>query len=126
MHVKGTIDRAIQFQNRSLVDLAKEKMKKHYPKKAAEFAIQEDIRFSLATNDVEGYLEASKKFIKKEGKNNPEALEEVAVTIARHFRTNTTAMETAEGYSENAAKKGNQYTYYPHVCTDLILEWETI
>ncbi len=107
-----TVERAIEYQNEELLTEAKNKMKKYYPEKAASFALQEDMHFCLALNEVENYLGACKKYAKKEAKGDPKELEGLAVTILQHFASKSEAMMQAENLAKEAAKIGGQYGYY--------------
>lgn len=118
---EGTVDRAIQFQSEDLLNTAIEKMKRHYSDQAGTFELEEQMRYAIELNLVENYLEAGKKYAKKEAKNDPKALEDIAVTIAKHFRSNQKAMTEAEILAKSAAKKSNTYSYY--LTYAQILKW---
>ena len=109
---EGTVDRAIEYQSETLLEDAKSKMRDHLPDMAIDFSLQEDMRFCIALHEAEGYLDACKKYAKKEAKNDPEELEGLAATIIKHFKSNAAAMAEAESYARTAAKKGNRYNYY--------------
>ncbi len=109
---EGTVERAIEYRSEALLEEAKEKMKKHYPEAANSFALQEDMHFCLALNESEDYLDACKKYAKKEAKGDPEELLDLAKTISKHYSAQSAAMEQAEEFAKDAAKRGNQYNYY--------------
>ena len=107
-----TVERAIEYQSEELLAEAKEKMKKHFPAKAATFALQEDMHFCLAMNEVEEYLSACKKYAKKEAKGDAKELEGMAVTIMQNFSKKPAAMSQAEDLAKEAARLGNHFGYY--------------
>lgn len=115
-----TAEKAVEYQNVELHQDALAKMKKYVPKKAAQFAIQADMKFCLACGDGKNYLKACNKYAKKEAKNNPTKLNELALSIYQNFPEDNKALKKAEKYAKKATEKGNEYNYYLTYATILL------
>ncbi len=118
---EATVERAIEIQSESLLEEAKDKMKKYLPGKAKSFALEEDMHYYMAIQDVEKYLDACKKYAKKEAKGDPDNLQGLSLTITKHFRSKEQAMEVAEAFAAEAAEKGRRFDYYLNYAK--ILSW---
>ncbi len=113
-------EKAVEYQNVELHKDALKKMKKYVPKKAAQFAVQADMKFCLACGDGKKYLKACEKYAKKEAKNDPEKLNELALAVSQNFPEDASALKKAEKYAKKATEKGNEYTYYMTYATILL------
>ena len=107
-----TIERAIEFESETLLEEAIENMKKHYPEKATTFESDESMHYYLGLKDAPNYIEVCKKYAKKTGKNKPEDLQGIALTLVKYFRSKPIAMQEAESFAKSAAKVGKQSQYY--------------
>lgn len=112
MACNQTVKRAIEFEDTSLLNEAQEKVKAHYPAVSKTFAIEKEMEFCLGLKDTEGYLEACKDYVKKEIKNDPEALNNLALDIRKYFKDDYQAMLSAEEISGRAAKSDQHFKYY--------------
>ncbi len=108
----NTVLRAIEFESRDLLEQAQNKMKEHYPEMAKTFEIEKEMAFCLEMKNVEGYLDACKDYVKKAIKDDPEALNELALDIRRNFNDHVEAMKEAEDIAEKAAKSDSDFKYY--------------
>lgn len=109
---EGTVERAIEYQSLALLEEAKDKMKRYFPEKAVAFALEEDMHYFLAVNDMKGYLESCKKFAKKEAKGDAEELEGLALTILKNFSSKNEALILAEEFSKEATKSSDHYGFF--------------
>jgi thioredoxin-related protein len=113
-------EKAVEYQNAELHKDALKKMKKYVPEKAGQFAVQADMKFCLACGDGKKYLKACEKYAKKEAKNDPEKLNDLALAISQNFPEDNNALKKAEKYAKKATEKGNEYNYYMTYATILL------
>lgn len=109
---KATADKAIQFKSQDLLSEAHNAIKKHYPEMANAFVYQTEMGFCLAQGEMEQYLDACKNYAKKVAKNDPDDLSTLAVKIANNFQREEKAMEQAESFAAQAAKKSDNYKHW--------------
>ncbi|MDG1432656.1 MAG: thioredoxin family protein [Saprospiraceae bacterium] len=112
--------KAVKYQNADLHKDALKKMKKYVPEKAAQFAVYAEMEFCLACGDGKKYLKACEKYAKKEAKNNPEKLNDLALAIFQNFPEDTGALKKAEKYAKKATEKGTEYNYFLTYATILL------
>ena len=112
MACRSTAQKAIEFESQDLLEDAKAKMKKHYPKKATAFEIDVEMEFCKAVYNPKDYLSACKDYAKKKAKGNPEELYKLATDMAANFRDDAKVMDMAESYAKEAAEGANTYEYY--------------
>ena len=108
----ATGQKAIEFESKDLLDEAKDKMKKHYPEKAKEFAASVEMDFCLAMKNADHYTKACKEYAKTIEENKPNELHRLAFQLVQHFEGNDKAMKQAEAFAKEAAEEGNLYTFY--------------
>jgi len=107
-----TAEKAVEYQNPDLHKEAVKKMKKHHPKKAAQFEVASEMKFCLACGDEKKYLKACDKYAKKEVKKDAEKLNALAVEISQNLPKDAKALKQAEKYAKKATQNGNAYNYY--------------
>lgn len=107
-----TAEKAAIFESKDLLNTAKNIMKKNSPKSAAEFVVKSDMNFTKQTGDYKGYIKACETYAKKFIKNNPEALNNLAIDIEKTFSRHDDCMDCAEKLAKAAAEKGKTYTFY--------------
>ena len=78
------------------------------------------MKFCLACGDEKKYLKACEKYAKKEAKNDPAKLNELALAISQNFPEDNNALKKAEKYAKKATEKGNEYNYYMTYATILL------
>lgn len=113
-------EKAVEYQNADLHKDALKKMKKYVPENAAKFAVQAEMKFCLACGDGKKYLKACEKYAKKEAKNDPAKLNELALAVSQNFPEDSNALKKAEKYAKKATEKGNDYNYYMTYATILL------
>lgn len=107
-----TVITAIEFQDTDLLAEAKNKMTKHYPDEAKEFAYKADMKFFAAQKDSEHYLKAVKKYAKKIIKKDASKQHKLATDIYNAFPKDAKSIEFAEKLAAKAAKTGGLWDYY--------------
>ena len=107
-----TVDKAVEFEYRDLVDDAIAKVKKYYPEKAEAFELDAEMEYTLAMEDAKGYTKACKSYAKKIASNDPKSLHRLAQNMILHFREDDYTLKQAEGIAGEAARKGSNYTYF--------------
>ncbi len=109
---RTTVDKAVEFEYRDLIEDAIAKMKKYYPGKAEAFELDAEMEYALAMDDAKSYAKACKSYARKIAKNDPKALHRLAQSMVLHFREDDYTIKQAEGIAGDAARKGSNYTYY--------------
>lgn len=109
---QATAGKALEYESRDLLEEAIAKLKKHNPKQAATFALQQELNFTLAMQDAPAYLKAAKKYTKKEVADDPESLSGIAQTLILQFNKNQDAKNLSEELAKKAAAQANTYEYY--------------
>ncbi len=97
-----TVQKAVDYQYKELMNEAKEVMSTHYPKKAKRFILEADMKFALGSRNAEDYLKFSKKYIAKYAKNDAKVMIQTANHLDEHFSKNTKAKKQAEKYAKKA------------------------
>lgn len=108
----ATAEKAVEFESADLLQEAKDKMKKHYPEKAQAFALNADVNYCVAVGDCKGYLKATNSLVKKEIKNDPDKLHNLALDIQKNFSKDAKAMKQAEQFAKKAAFNKAAYQYF--------------
>jgi hypothetical protein len=119
-----TVKKAAEFEVPTLLDDAKNKMKKAFPANKA-FPLQADQTYALAMNNVELYLSASKKYLSKFAKTNYAEWDKAAMTVLAKFPENESAVATAEKWAKTAANRGNLSDFYLHYAKILFQQNKT-
>jgi thiol-disulfide isomerase/thioredoxin len=107
-----TVETAIEFQDKTLLAEAKDKMKKHHSDGAKKFKYQADLQFYAATHDVANYLKCAKKYSKKIIKKDASQQHQLAADVAQSFPKDSKAVEFAERLAQKAAETGGLWQYY--------------
>lgn len=110
--IEKTGENAVQFRSADLQNEAKSKMKAHLPEKAEAFALDMDMKFSRATNDIKGYCKACESAVKKDGKNDARSLYAIAKEMTDAFPNEKPVLKDAEKYLKKAAENGGLVEYY--------------
>ncbi|MCB0661205.1 MAG: thioredoxin family protein [Saprospiraceae bacterium] len=97
-----TVNKAVEFQFDMLHAEAVEKMAKHYPERAEEFAIEADIIYFQGTGNPEAYITACKAYAKKIIKGDDERILALARTMEKAFPLNEEVLKTAEKIRKKA------------------------
>lgn len=108
---QNTAEKAVEFQNKELMQEAIDKVKKNYPEKAETFDAQTWLNFYLATNDADSYIKSAKSYAKKELNDDARALQQLCKTLMDQFGSDKNAMSLAEDLSKRAAEVGQTYVY---------------
>ncbi len=109
---EATAQKALEFRNRSLLDEAVAKMKKHYPEKASSFALQMDMDYWSAMGNADEYLQACQNYLKKEAAKDAKAYARLSNSIVQQFAHLPKAMAEAERMAKTAAELSNDYKNY--------------
>ncbi len=109
---EATVDKAIEYNYRALMEEAVKKMEAQLPDEAEAFAFQARMDYAREMEEGEAYLEACQDYVKKVAKNDPAELHRLARELAQNFYTTEGAMEEAESIAKDATKKGEHYSYF--------------
>lgn len=107
-----TAEKAVDFQNKDLMQEAIDKVKKNYPEKAEMFDAETWMDFYLKTNDVSNYLKSVKSYAKKEAYDDARVLQSLCKTIVDKFGTDKNALSLAEDLAKRASEVGKTSVYY--------------
>lgn len=107
-----TAEKAVEYQNKDLMQEAIDKVKKNYPEKAEIFDAETWMDFYLKTNDVSNYLKSVKAYAKKEAYDDARVLQSLCKTIVDKFGTDKNALNLAEDLGKRAAEVGKTSVYH--------------
>jgi thiol-disulfide isomerase/thioredoxin len=107
----ATVRKAIEFKDQNLLNEAKNKMKQHYPEKAAQFAADADIKYATATSNPKAYLK-SMKAKKKQIGSNAARTHDLVIEMLRAFPEDPKVLKQAESWAAASAKAGGMPEYY--------------
>ncbi|MEO1627140.1 MAG: thioredoxin family protein [Bacteroidota bacterium] len=107
-----TLEKAIEFEEESLLTAAKEAMKDHHPDKAMVFGLKADMSFYRAMGNTKKYLKAAQNFVKKDVKNDATRLNKLAKSMLKDFPKEGKVMAFAEKISRKACENGGLSGYY--------------
>ncbi|MFT6809913.1 MAG: thiol-disulfide isomerase/thioredoxin [Saprospiraceae bacterium] len=108
----NSIQTAMEFEARELVEEAKTKMKKTLGDKNKEFAYQADYEYSKAVADIDMLKASSLKIAKEIAKNDPERLHDLCNEIRQYKSIDQSVLATSEEIAKMAADKGKNAEYY--------------
>ncbi len=106
---EATAQKAAEFRNRSLLDEAIAKMKKHYPEKASSFSLNAEMDYWSAMGDADKFISACNNYAKKEAARDEKALVRLSNSLAQQFGHYPRAMLAAESIAQSAAAKSADY-----------------
>ncbi len=109
---EATAQKAVEFRNRELFEEAADKMKKHYPEKAASFRLNMEMDYWSAMGDVDKYIAACSNYAKKEASKDAKALSRLSSSLVQQFGHNPKAVQAAEDFAKSAAESGKDYKMY--------------
>lgn len=108
----NSIQTAMEFEARELVEEAKTKMKETLGDKNKEFAYQADYEYSKAVADIDMLKASSLKIAKEIAKNDPERLHDLCNEIRQYKSIDQSVLATSEEIAKMAADKGKNAEYY--------------
>ena len=91
---------------------AKAKVKENAPKRYNEFAMESDLYFYKEQGDSEKYCKTCKEVAKKQLGNDPQGLNDLAVSLHESFDYDADAMKYAEKLAKKAAENGKEVGFY--------------
>ncbi|MDX1911471.1 MAG: thioredoxin domain-containing protein [Saprospiraceae bacterium] len=109
---KQTVGKAIEFKNKTLLDVAKTKMKAGNPGRGNAFAFEADMNYAKAVKDADMYLKTAKAYQKAEVKNNAAKLHDLSVSLIRAFPEDKKVLSQAEKWAKTAAENGGLAEYW--------------
>jgi len=109
---RTTVDKAIEFEYRDLIDDAIAKVKKYYPAEAERFELEAEMEYAMALNDGATYAKYARKYGKKVADGDPMILQQLAQDLAINFEENADAMKQAEALAREATRHGDSYEHY--------------
>ncbi|MBK8721322.1 MAG: thioredoxin family protein [Saprospiraceae bacterium] len=107
-----TVNKAIQFQNKDLIEEANNKMESAKHANANAFATTSIMDYCKSIGDADGFCAACKDYIKDVKTEDPAKLHTIAKEIAQNFPKDKNAMKLAEKYAEKATKNSEVYEYF--------------
>ncbi|HFC00503.1 MAG TPA: DUF255 domain-containing protein [Phaeodactylibacter sp.] len=107
-----TAQKSLEFEMQDLLTEAISKMKKYYPAHAKSFALNQELKFYLATSDVKNYLKCCADFVKKEVNGDANKLNSLAQEILQHFPKDAKAMKHAEKLAKMATSHSSDYKHF--------------
>lgn len=108
----NTIETALQFESRALVQEAKDKMKAHHPQKDKSFGLQADYTFAKATGNTEMMKTAVLQLAKEVAKNDGEALHDLCNEVLLYKSLDASLMETSEKIAKMAVDNEDNVEYH--------------
>ena len=98
----NTVDKAVEFKVKSLVDEAKKKMKAANPNYAKEYSMLADIKYAAGIGNLEEYGNLADKYLKKYAKKDAYTLHSYAHTFLMRI-SDKKLLEKAEKWAKQAA-----------------------
>ena len=108
----ATVQKAIEYKSRDLLEEAQEKMHTHYPAEGLAFQLRAEMDYCLQHGESDKYLSACKEYLKKVANDEPAEFDRQATVISNNFRSSNKALKMAESYAKIAAEKGEKHQYY--------------
>ena len=109
---RNTVNKAIEFKNKTLLEEAKSKMKAGNPVRATAFAYEADMNYAKAIKDAEMFLKTARAYQKTEVKNNAAKLHDLVVSLVRAFPEDKQVQSQAEKWAKSAAENGGLAEYW--------------
>jgi thiol-disulfide isomerase/thioredoxin len=109
---KNTVDKAIEFKNKTLLDESKAKMKTGNSSRATAFAYEADMNYAKAVKDPGMFLKTAKTYQKTEVKNNAAKLHDLVLSLIRAFPEDKKVLKQAESWARTAAENGGLAEYW--------------
>lgn len=109
---QATVAKAIEYEFPELLEEANEKMKANLPKKATRFAMLSQLDFCVAMGDAKKYAKCCNDYVKKEVKNDDQALHKLAQQMATNFKDDKEVMKQAEKIAKKALDKNSEVLDY--------------
>ncbi len=108
----NSIQTAMEFEAKELVDEAKSKMKNTLGDKNQAFAHQADYEYAKAVVDIELLKSSTLKIAKEIAKDDPERLHDLCNEIRQYKAIDKSVLATSEQIAKMAADKGKNAEYY--------------
>ncbi len=109
---KNTVNKAVEFKNKVLLDEAKAKMKTGNPARGVAFAYEADMNYAKAVKDPAMFLKTAKAYQKTEVKNNSAKLHDLVISLVRAFPEDKKTLSQAEKWAKTAAENGGLAEYW--------------
>ncbi|NNE28747.1 MAG: thioredoxin fold domain-containing protein [Saprospiraceae bacterium] len=110
-----TIRKAIEYDTHSLVDEAKEKMKKNYPEAQTAFAFNADMSYAAFKKDKKAYIKSANGMAKKVFGKNALRHYELSQRCLQDFPRSQEVTRQAIAFGEKAVQLQNKPEYGFHV-----------
>ena len=107
-----TVNKAIQFQNKDLLNEANNKMEASKHSNASSFATTSIMDYCKSIGDADGFCVACKTYVKDIKTEDPAKLHNLAKDIVQNFPKDKNAMKLAEKFAEKATKNSEVYEYF--------------
>lgn len=107
----NTIETALQFESRALVEEAKAKMEDHYPYDDKEFNLTADYTYAKAIGDTELLKSVVIDIAKDISRNDGEALHDLCNEVLQYKNLDPSLTETSEKIAKMAVEKGDNVEY---------------
>jgi len=99
----ATVNKAVEFKVEQLVDEAKDKMKDANPDFAREYKFIADMKYAMAKEDIEAYLNVTHKYLRKFAKKDGAKWNKHAKNVLLHT-TKKEHLEAAEKWAKKAVE----------------------
>ncbi len=106
-----TLKKAVEFENKELLEEAIAKVKAHCPEKAKEFALQSNMTYSKETGDAASHLKYCKKYAKTIATDADE-LAKLATDLGKTYKDNAAVSKFGEKISAKSVKVGGRFFHY--------------
>ncbi|HEY3387749.1 MAG TPA: thioredoxin domain-containing protein [Saprospiraceae bacterium] len=118
----NTAKRAIEFESPELITLAAEAMKRNIPAEADRFRSESEIKYALALHELSKINDQVNYHVKKFIKNEPEALNKLALDLNKYAADDATCKELAIDLAEKAAESKESKTEYKATYARLVYQ----
>ena len=118
---EATLNKAIEFQSRDLMEESKKLMKTHGSEQSEKFAIAADMSYALSAKDAKTFSKAIKIFQKKYVGKNAAKLYNLSVQCQKGFPTDVKLQEEAMKLAAEACQYGGLPEYHLHLA-QLLME----
>ena len=118
----NSVKRAIEFESPDLIVLASDAMKRHIPSEADRFKSESEIKYALALHDLSRISEQVNYHVKKFIKNEPDALNKLALALDKYAADDATCKALAIDLAEKAADSKEAKTEYKATYAKLVYQ----
>jgi thioredoxin-related protein len=107
----AVIQKAVEYDTKELVDVAKKKMKAAYPSFYKEYSLLADINYAAGKENMADYTVAVDKYIKKYAKKKSDVLHQYAQAVGRRV-DDVKLLEKALQWTEQALELNQKAAYW--------------